>query len=58
MSEQPPDDLTLLRQYEPVLRHTNGEHFFPMRVDRYVERCALWFRPADGPAVELIPSAA
>jgi len=56
MSEQPPDDLTLLRQYEPLLRHTNGEHFFPTRVERYVERSALWFRPADGPAVELIPS--
>ena len=56
MSDLRPDDLTLLRQYEPVLRHTNGEHFFPMRVDRYVAHSALWFRPAGSPAVELIPA--
>ena len=55
MSEPRPDDLTLLRQYEPLIRYTNGEHFFPMRADRYVARSGLWFRPADGSATDLIP---
>jgi hypothetical protein len=49
------DDLALLRTYEPVVRYTYGELFFPMDVDRYVARCALWVQPSYAPAVELIP---
>lgn len=36
----------LLRRYEPVLRFTRGEQFFPMDVEPYVRRCSLWaYRP-------------
>ena len=31
------DDLELLRQYEPILRFTHGEMFFPMPAERYLE---------------------
>lgn len=49
------DDLALLRTYEPVVRYTHGELFFPMDVDRYVTHCALWVQPPHAPAVERIP---
>ena len=32
------DDMALLRSFEPVVRFTQGEHFFPVSVARYVER--------------------
>ena len=35
------DDLGLLRQYEPILRFTHGELFFPMPAERYLESAAL-----------------
>ena len=35
-------DLELLRRYEPIVRYTNGERFFPMSVEAYVRRCSLW----------------
>jgi hypothetical protein len=35
-------DLGLLRAYEPVIRYTKGELFFPTAVGPYVARCSLW----------------
>jgi len=35
-------DLTLLRAYEPVVRYTHGELFFPSAVDEFVRHCSLW----------------
>lgn len=35
-------DMELLRHYEPVIRFTRGEQFFPMDVVRYVQACSLW----------------
>ncbi|MFN8629950.1 MAG: hypothetical protein U0838_06385 [Chloroflexota bacterium] len=35
------DDLALLRRFEPVLRFTEGELFFPSPVEGYVARCDL-----------------
>jgi hypothetical protein len=35
-------DLELLRAYEPVVRFTQGELFFPSAVDEFVRRCSLW----------------
>jgi hypothetical protein len=35
-------EVELLRRYEPVLRFTQGEMFFPCAVDGYLERCSLW----------------
>ena len=40
------DPLELVRRYEPVIRFTAGELFFPMAVDAYVEQSALWGRTA------------
>lgn len=44
------DQLALARRYEPVLRFTSGELFFPMSVEAYLERAALW---GEDPAGEL-----
>lgn len=39
----------LLRRFEPVLRFTHGERFFPMDVRQYVESSSLWVhRPTSG----------
>jgi hypothetical protein len=35
------DDLALLRRHEPVVRFTEGEHFFPMAAESYVGACDL-----------------
>ena len=41
-------DLELLRAFEPVVRFTAGEQFFPMDVERYVRACSLWhYHPDD-----------
>ena len=41
-------DLDLLRRYEPVLRFTQGEQFFPTDVERYVHESSLWAHYPDG----------
>ena len=41
------NDLALLRQYEPVVRYTKGEMFFPCAVDGYLARCHLWLADAE-----------
>ncbi len=38
------NDLNLLRKFEPVVRFTDGEFFFPCAVDEYVRYCSLWLR--------------
>ncbi len=40
MSDQ--RDLELLRRFEPIVRYTKGECFFPMAVDGYIAECDLW----------------
>src|SRR4051812_24914886 len=43
-------ELALLRRFEPVLRFTRGEQFFPVDVEKYVELASLWYqRPGDDP---------
>jgi hypothetical protein len=41
------NDLELLEKYEPVLRFAKSERFFPMAVEPYLEKCALF---PSGPA--------
>ncbi len=48
------DDLALLRRFEPVIHYTQGEHFFPMDVDRYIAECSLWESRPDQPPARLI----
>jgi hypothetical protein len=44
-------DLALLRAFEPVVRFTKGEYFYPVSVHHYVGRAALWTELPDGEAV-------
>jgi len=39
-----PDRADLVRRFEPVIRFTAGELFFPMPVEAYVGHSALWER--------------
>lgn len=48
-------DLELLRRFEPVICFTQGEHFFPMDVDRYIAECSLWEARPDGKLECLVP---
>lgn len=45
------DDLTLLRSFEPVLRFTEGEYFYPVSAERFVARAAQWNDTGDGDPV-------
>lgn len=46
-------ELELLEKYEPVLRFAKSERFFPMAVEPYLERCALFANDPQG-VVELL----
>src|SRR5215203_5455589 len=48
-------DLELLRAFEPVVRFTAGEQFFPMDVERYVRACSLWLYHPDDHDEEVVP---
>jgi len=41
-------DLELLRKFEPVVRYTRGEQFYPTDVDHYVSDSSLWEHHPDG----------
>ncbi len=48
-------DIELLRRFEPMIRFTRGERFFPIAAERYVNQCSLWVqRPGEEPE-RLIP---
>ncbi|MGB0383572.1 MAG: PspA/IM30 family protein [Ardenticatenaceae bacterium] len=49
-------DMALLRRFEPVIRFTRGEKFFPMDVERYVQACSLWVQRPRQEARCLLPS--
>lgn len=51
----PQADLGLLRRFEPILRFTEGEQFFPMPVEPYVQACSLWVQRPDEVPQELVP---
>ena len=42
------DDVELLRRFEPVIKYTHGEFFFPMDAAPYVAGCDLWTQDANG----------
>ncbi len=48
-------DLDLLRHFEPVLRFTRGEAFFPTDVERYIQESSLWAHTPDGRDELLVP---
>lgn len=48
-------DLCILKRFEPILRFTKGERFFPVDVDWYISQCSLWVKPPGKTAQELVP---
>lgn len=48
-------DRDLLRRFEPVLRYTAGEEFFPMEVEPYVRSCSLWRQRTGEEPVCVVP---
>jgi len=51
----PPEDLRLLRAYEPILRYNLGELFFPTSVDTYLPECDLWVGRSQRDRTLLVP---
>jgi hypothetical protein len=49
------EKLSLLRQFEPILKFSKGERFFPMPVEDYVEEASLWVKHPDAPPEECVP---
>ena len=47
---------TLLRRFEPVVRFTKGEWFYPMDAEPYVRACGLWVRHPGEEAVCVVPA--
>lgn len=45
----------ILRRFEPVIRYTRGERFFPVAVETYIKHCSLWVQRPDEPAELLVP---
>jgi len=48
-------ELQLLRRFEPILRFTRGEEFYPTDVAWYVHHCSLWVSHVDGSRELLVP---
>ena len=48
-------DLELLRAFEPVVRFTSGELFFPMDVERYLGASSLWLYHPDDHDEQVVP---
>ena len=48
--------LTLLRQYEPIIRFTRGEEFFPMDAETYIRTSSLWIKRSGEPPQEITPA--
>jgi hypothetical protein len=44
----------LLRRFEPILRFTRGEIYFPTDVDRYLASSSLWVNYRDGREEQLL----
>ena len=47
---------SLLRRFEPVIRFTKGEWFYPMDAEPYVDACSLWVRHPNEDAVCVVPA--
>jgi hypothetical protein len=49
------NDSALLRTFEPILRCTHGELFFPADAERYVAECDLWVGRSQNEATLVVP---
>ena len=55
MTGQEARDLELLRRFEPIVRYTHGELFFPMSAEPYIAACELWAGTSVRDAELLVP---
>jgi hypothetical protein len=55
VSIERPEAEALLRRFEPVVRSTKGDKFFPMDVEPYVRACSLWVQRPGEEAVCVVP---
>jgi hypothetical protein len=55
VSIEHPEAEALLRRFEPVVRSTKGDKFFPMDVEPYVRACSLWVQRPGEEAVCVVP---
>jgi hypothetical protein len=51
-------DVEILRAFEPIVRYTQGEKFFPMDVERYLLASSLWLYVPDGLDEEVVAEGA
>jgi hypothetical protein len=49
-------DLALLRRFEPIVRYTRGELFFPMSAVPYIAQCELWAGTSERDSTLLVPA--
>ena len=49
------NDVELLQRFEPIVRYTEGELFFPTGVEQYVHHASLWMRTPGGQDQQLVP---
>lgn len=47
-------DLEILRAFEPIVRYTKGEKFYPMAIEPYLRGSSLWLHVPDGPDEEVV----
>ena len=47
--------LELLRRFEPIVRYTQGEQFYPMDVETYIQESSLWQHAPSGRDTLLVP---
>ena len=55
MNPERPDAEALLRRFEPVVRSTKGDKFYPMDVEPYVRACSLWVQRSGEEAICVVP---
>jgi hypothetical protein len=47
-------DAEILRAFEPIVRYTKGEKFYPMAVEPYLQASSLWRYVPNGPDEEVV----
>ena len=46
---------SLLKQFEPILKFSRGEMFYPAPVEPYIRACSLWIQHPDRDPYRLVP---
>ena len=51
----PEEERLLLRRFEPVVKYTKGEQFFPIDIEQYIRACSLWVQRPNRYPLRLLP---